>query len=156
MKLKSLLIGTAASLIFLGSTANANIVIQSINFAGGDICSSVDGIWTGSGKMSALGGMVKCEYSGKAIVIKVDAANNYSVKVDLQKDSGSGLCPGAEDLVLDGSCNNNTITLKSDQVHLSGGVADDGKSVGLSGYVDVVVAGQNVKADVHDMNLHKQ
>jgi hypothetical protein len=154
MKLRTLLLSMAASVVLFNGTANANVVVQSFSFTEGDICSSVDGVWNGSGKMTALDGMIKCGYSGTAKVTKVDNADNYSVYVSLHKDSG--VCPNDEDYTLAGTCTNGVFVMQTDKVHLQGNVSGDGRAVSLSGTADVEILGHTVRADINYMNMHKQ
>ena len=154
MKLKGLILGTAISLALLGSTANANVSVQAFSFLGEDACNTADGLWTGSGKITALGGFVNCDYSGTAQITKIDNAGHYNVDVQLHKDSG--ICPDAERFILEGSCTQGAFTMKTDWVHLSGNLSADGKAVSFSGTANVDVMGQTITADINDMNMHKQ
>ena len=156
MQLKKIVVGLALNLALLSTAANADILFNSMS---GDVCSSVPGVWTGTGTVTAkvLGVNVKCQYGGTALV--TSTSNPYVFSVDVSLNLISGICPSDEHLVLTGNCDSATgaFALKSSEANLSGKVSEDGNTVeNLTGTVDIKIKGVTVTGHVSDMNLHKQ
>jgi hypothetical protein len=149
MKLKTLLL--VLSLPLLTQSAIADVSLQSFSFfavntTGG--CSKLAGTWVGGGNVKS--GFISCHYSGSGI-IKMAKSNNFTMDVNLNRDSGWG-CPDTEVFTLPGSCQNGSIILHTDNANLTGPISADGKSASLSGTVKLA----GIPADVTDLNLHKQ
>jgi|GEM_PF-2667073 len=147
MNFKTILIAGA---IFLTSSAQANIIIQTPNNA--DVCANLAGVWAGGGKVSA--GIIQCHYHGTVNITKTAGDNNYNMDVVLRKDDG--ICPDDEKLQLPGTCSNGVINLHTQDANLNGSMNPAGTAIDLAGNVTFTVLGSRVKADVSDMHMQKQ
>lgn len=144
-----------ASLSLCSTLAHADIVLGS---AGEDVCSKLPGTWEGKGHVSALSGVVNCEYRGNGVVTADTQPGNYSVHVVLKPESG--ICP-PEDMVLAGTCSNGMIVLHRDDADLTGSMDAEGKTADVKGQVrfevDIPIVGKKtVTANVTNLHLTKQ
>ncbi len=148
MKRKVLVALAVTQLALFGSFAHADIVV----FSGpSDVCSTLQGKWTGEGSISAMGGIIKCSYTGTGIIPADQfAAHDFSMHVTLKKQSG--ICPSNEDLTLAGTCDAGVLTLKSSEANLSGNLNSSGtESDNIKGTVKV----GSFTANVDHMTLRK-
>lgn len=153
MKLiKKLTVLTTMSLAIGVMSARAEMIIHS--FGGADMCNQIEGQWSGQGKVTALGGIVQCEYSGTVQVTRIPASSLYNTHISLH--TSDQLCPSTEELDLQASCENNIFKLHADKINLSGNVSSDGRTVNIGGTVEIPVMGTIVTAEVSDMHLDKQ
>ncbi len=116
MKRKVLIALAATQLALFSSFAHADIVFS----VSPDVCSNLGGGWSGDGSISALSGIVKCNYTGNATIPDQSDYHSFSMHVLLKKISGSKICPATEDLTLVGACNAGSLTLKTTDANLSG------------------------------------
>lgn len=113
---QKVLMGVMVATMFLANTSHANFTFYSSNSNG---CEQVSGRWSGTGKASnwLIG---DCVYQGLGTISTVDAAGKLVLDVDVNKRSGSVLCPGHASQKLTGTCVNGTVTLNTGYGNLSG------------------------------------
>jgi hypothetical protein len=82
-------------------------------------CTQLSGIWSGKGSASSwfLG---QCNYHGTGTISTVDDNGNFSVQVNVDKDSGSPLCPPHATEQLNAVCKGGIVTIKTEFGNLKG------------------------------------
>lgn len=154
MQLKGFLISAIASLSIFSTVANANILIFSPSFQGGDICSEINGPWVGEGTVTArvLGVKVRCEYNGNALISASVDPHSFSADIDLHLISG--VCPSSESFIMPGTCDGSTgaINIQNDDANLTGTLTNNGTEAHLTGTVKIPGIGT---ATVEKLDLRK-
>ena len=157
MKLKGLCILAAINVIFFANAARADIVIQ-VPFAGkGDLCEQSAGNWEGDGK-AVVWNMINCYYKGSAYIWSAGPGQMQidNLKLDLDSDHSSKLCPSSQTLQLKGECHNNKIIIHNEESQLDGELTENGTSASVKGSVTITVPiFGKIKPDV-DMKLDKK
>jgi hypothetical protein len=132
-------------------SAFAGISFKAAN--GLDICSNLAGNWNGEGTVSAS--IVTCHYSGTAVVSPTLDPRSYTIDMDLTRDSGA-ICPDHKVMQMQGNCENNQLSIETDDANLQGSVNETGTAANMTGYVYFDALGTRVKVNVEEMSLHKQ
>lgn len=96
-------------------------------------CDNIHGTWNGRGVVKWF--FFTCEYNA---VAKIGAGNPASAQVSISKSAGRFICPSKAEETVVVSCNNNRIEMKDSRVDVAGNLSDDGTSVKLEGYVNVM------------------
>jgi len=150
MKFKKIVLLTGCTLALFGGLAHANIVISLPSGKSADVCDALVGGWSGSGQITALGGLLVCNYSGTGSFASAGSAGNYKVHVDLATSSGWPCANVSKDL--NAACGSGNLVVTSDDqsVNLTG--TTDGKTVTIS---KGTVAIDGVTANVKYIDLSK-
>jgi hypothetical protein len=154
MKIKSVF--ALLSLALLANTAYANIIAQSLSLSSHDVCTKIEGLWTGNGTIKANIGLipVTCRYSGSGNLSAGAAPNTFIMNILLHVESG--MCPDNVRFILPGNCHDGIVDLKTDRANLTGTIDPDGNSADISGTVSIPIMGRDVTANVENMHLQKQ
>jgi hypothetical protein len=147
--IKKTIIALGATLIM--QTAFAGIHFKAAN--GADICQNLAGKWNGEGTVSAS--VVTCHYSGTAVVSPTLDPRSYTIDMDLNRDEGM-ICPDHKVIQMQGSCENNQLSIDTDDANLQGSVDESGTSASMTGFVYFDALGSRIKVNVEEMSLHKQ
>lgn len=115
----SLMIGTLMASLACSTLAYADIFMHHH----AETCADLAGEWTGTGKVSnwLIG---DCYYHGTGKVQGVDAAGKFTLDLEVNKDSGSSVCPNQTTQHLPGTCSNGTVTLNSGYGDLVGNISE--------------------------------
>ena len=153
MMKKSLL---CVSLLLLANVSWADIVITLPTHGVGDPCKTIQGSWSGRGKVRAdvIGMPIECTYHGEGYVPYITDSGEVSMDITLTKESG--FCPDGENFATHGTCRDGRLILNVEDGSLQGHLSADGRSANVSGYIGVDVLGQHVIATVEDMRLQKK
>jgi hypothetical protein len=152
MKLKKLII--VMTCILSVHSAYANVSIKARSNSATDFCGGLTGTWTGGGTIETS--FTTCHYKGTAIVAENAAKTTaYSITMDLVRDDGT-MCPDRATMELIADCENNILTVDTDNADMSGQVNDTGTAADLNGKLFVNVGGQRIEATVRDVHLDKQ
>jgi len=148
MKRKGLLVIAAAHVLLISSFAHADTILFKFS---NDVCDTVDGKWTGTGKVSV--GAIKCVYNGTAMIS--GTPDNLGLDVTLNKTSG--ICPAQEHIQLSGgTCHQGVIALHTPNVaNLDGNLDASGTKASVTGNVTFELLGKEVTANVDEMDLSK-
>lgn len=135
--------------VVLLSSAHAFAKIT-IDMFGKNQCSEIAGLWNGTGHVSALDGVVKCDYQGSGII---DGSNEFYANLNLNRTGGSSLCPDSKDIQFTGACDNETgeIIINTDEANLTGSIDKSAHIVYLNGNLNM----NGIKAKL-DAVLNKQ
>jgi hypothetical protein len=153
MKIKKWIILLSCALA--AQSGYANISVRPFANSHTDFCKSLTGAWNGGGDVEA--GYVSCTYQGSAIVVPgYSASTPLSISLDMYLKDGPELCPEHETLELPATCDNNALTVDSDNADMSGSVDSTGKTVNMQGTVFVDVGGRRVEAEIKNVRLVKQ
>lgn len=113
---KKILVGLSALTISFASVSFANF-----NFTlAPNGCSEISGNWAGTGE--ATNWAVDCVYQGTGVISAVDNIGQFTLDVDVTKNSGSFLCPSHEVQHLTGICVGGKVTIDTGYGDLTGNV----------------------------------
>jgi hypothetical protein len=135
-------------------SAIANISIQASPALTTDICGAAQGTWMGGGTVSA--GPLSCHYSGTAIVTPATANTIYNYNVTMELTLDAGMCPPNASVTTVAACENNKLTIDSDNIDLTGMVNASGTAADLSGTIYVNISGDRIEATVSNLHMQKQ
>ena len=112
----NIFLGLISATILLTSTSYAD---YSFRLNSSESCNSISGPWAGKGSASSwfIG---RCDYHGKGIVSTVDENGHFTVQVNVDKDSGSPLCPPHASEQFNAVCKNGMVTIKTEFGSLKG------------------------------------
>jgi hypothetical protein len=152
MKIRKLIILLGCTLVMQSSYAN--ISVRPFANTSTDFCNTLTGSWKGGGDVQA--GYISCTYQGTAIVVPGYRSTPLSISMDMYLKDGPELCPEHATLALPATCNNNTLTVDTDNADMTGSVDSTGKAVTMQGTVFVDVGGRRVEAEIKNVHLVKQ
>ncbi len=152
MKMRKLIILLACSAAM--QTSYANISVRPFAKTNTDFCNTLTGAWKGGGDVDA--GYVSCNYQGTAIVVPGYRTTPLSISMDMYLKSGPELCPPHATMEFPATCNNNALTVDTDNADMSGSVDSTGTTVNMAGTVFVDVGGRRVEAEIKNVHLVKQ
>lgn len=107
--------GLSILLIALTSSSYANYTFHVNN------CDEIAGKWAGTGEASNW--MVDCTYQGTGLINTVDNTGNFSLTVNVDKVSGSFMCPSHHEDTLQGTCTNGNVVIATGYGDLTGVVS---------------------------------
>jgi|SRR5579885_1691787 hypothetical protein len=117
---KSLIISLAATLISFANVSHADFTIRTLGVNG---CSNLAGQWAGVGQVSNW--MIDCNYHGSGQMSGIDGAGKFTLNINIDKDSGSFLCPAHTSKQLEGTCVNGNLYINTGYGDLSGSVSQN-------------------------------
>ncbi|VVC75878.1 hypothetical protein AQUSIP_11790 [Aquicella siphonis] len=117
---KKLITCFTAAIVSFAAASYADITMHSY---AANACQKLSGQWAGTG--TAKNWMIgQCEYSGSGTASSVDAAGNFTLKFNADKDSGSMLCPKHTSQQMSGKCINGDITINTEYGSLKGSLSE--------------------------------
>ncbi len=140
-----------AGLFLLATEAEANITMQT---SSPTACEHIAGHWVGTGTVSAVIIVkINCKYHGEGEISMIDD-HTFNMSMALSKESG--ICPDHESFQLRGTCQNGSITLKTEDADLVGSLNEQGTAADAHGTVVVRIGDKKVNANVDSMHLEKR
>jgi hypothetical protein len=153
MKIKKLLILLGCTLAM--QTSYANLTVHPFTKLSTDFCKSLTGEWKGGGDVIAS--YITCTYEGTSIVVPGYALTTpLNISMDMYLKDGPEVCPPHATLDLPATCDNNALTVNTDNADMSGSVDSTGTVVNMQGTVFFDVGGRRVEADIKNVHLVKQ
>jgi hypothetical protein len=134
--------------------AIANVSIQASPALTVEMCGAAAGTWMGGGTISA--GPLSCHYSGTAIVTPANDNTIYNYHVNIELTLDAGMCPPTATLNTNAACENNKLTIQSDNIDLNGMVNASGNAADLNGTIYVNISGDRIEAQVSNLHMQKQ
>lgn len=87
-------------------------------------CEDITGNWNGKGTGSnwLIG---SCVYHGIGTISALDSTGHFTLALDIEKDSGSFLCPNHATSQLSGTCINGVVTINTGYGNLTGNFSNN-------------------------------